>query len=233
MAKKTTKSTSTKKTPSQPAITPVIPQQQVGGTDLRDLLTALGGVRAPQQQVLVGIRNICGSTVGVPAFGSEPAFHLHPYSPTNPNSMAIISYPRWQVLRRGALFGLGLIERFDEIVDESSPRAPQDKPHECHPDHVKNRLPDPRAFIEQTPEPEMRKYIQAMTSENNLHNILGTVDSKVRELRSKAMAEGDPNPNQKALDELPMCYTLAEKWANDRIAQLSPSRVEEIKSANR
>lgn len=191
---------------------------------IRELVAALGGIQRPRQQVMVGIRNIGGSTVGIASFGNEPGFSLHPFSPTDPNSMAIVSLPRWQQLRKGDLFGQGLIERYDDVLDQDAERAPEDKPHECHPNHAKNRIDDVVAFIEGTNETDMRAFVSGMTSENQLQRIMGAVDQKVEALLQKFKEEGDRDPKARAIQEIPVAYQMAERLAQWRLDQLSPIR---------
>lgn len=197
------------------------------GAQMRALLQAINGL-GTKSAVMVGVRNICGSSVGLPAFANEPEILLHPFSVTDPNSVAIVSQARWQNLRKSTLFGQALIERFDEILDDNVPRAPEDRAAECHVDHEKNRLVDVVAFIEQSDESMLRQRISAMTSENQLHHIIGVVDRKQKELEDFFRSEDDPNPAKRAVDELPMRYQMADRFAEWRLSQIRPSKLAEL-----
>jgi hypothetical protein len=222
----TKKSSATKKAPAKQAPAKQAPAKQAEPTvNLRELIAAMGGLPKPNASRLVGIRNIGGSTVGIAAFGNEQSISLHPFSPTDPNSMAVITWPRWQQIRKGSLFAQGLVERFDEIVDENE-RSPEDKPSEVHPDHMKNRIVDPVEFIESMgmDEAKFRTAVLAMTSENQLHRLLAVVDTKVRELQDGFRKAGDPAASRRAVEELPIAYQMAERLAQWRLDQLSPVR---------
>jgi hypothetical protein len=205
-------------------------KKQNGELDLAAVAAALASLTAPKEKAMVGVRNICGSTVSLPPFAGEPDIALHPYDPADPNSVAIISVARWLQVRKSGLYGQGLVERFDEVLDGSTPRAPEDRPETGHPDHEKNRLPDPVAFIEQTDEGEMRARIMEITSENQLHHILGTVDAKMKALEAQFRAEGDPTASRRAVRELPMKYQAADQIAQQRLEQIARTNVTELKS---
>lgn len=196
-------------------------------TDSAALQTIAQALTRPKQAVVVGIRNICGSTLGIPASGGEPDISLHPYSPLDPNSVAQVSWLRWTQIRKSGLYRLGLLERFDEILDESATRGPEDKSHEVAPDHERNKLVDPVEFIENGTDKSIREKIGGMTSENNLHRILATVDAKIRELQNKFTVEGDREPGKRALNELPANYAHAERIAQARLDSITPNRTED------
>lgn len=201
---------------------------------IQDLVSALNSLKAPKTEAKVGVRNICGSTVGLPPYAGEAEITITPYNAADPNSVAIITAARWAQVRKSGLFGQGLIERFDDVLDASDVRAPEDRPEQCHPDHAKNRLPDPVQFIEETDEGELRARIMAMTSENQVHHILGTVDEKMRELERKFLEEGDPDAARRAIRELPMRYQAADQIAQQRLEQITkPNLVDELPAFKR
>lgn len=179
------------------------------------------------QQLYVGIRNIGGSTVGVPEWNGEKAFSLNAprEGVADPNVVAVIPWPRWMELRRSVLYGWGLIKRDDSILGGSFQAAPEDRPEELHPDHAKNAIERPKQWIEEHSEREIREAIAQMTSEDTLRTLLGAVDDKVRDLRRELRADGqDPTKEKAAEQALPMMYQLVETLVTSRLQQLGPQR---------
>lgn len=190
------------------------------------LATALGGVKPTHVQpnaLYVGIRNVSSDTLGIPAQFGEPALTLHPSNKhiADPYATAVITYPRWQALRRGGLYDLGLIVRDDSILGEVHTRAPDDRPDELAPNHAKNLVIDPDAFITGQSEADLRAKIGAMTSEQSLRRLWRAVDDKISEAL-KGVDRKNERAQRAAVDSLPAAYQLAERLVVQRLDEINP-----------
>lgn len=191
------------------------------------LATALGNNKSTitqPSQLFVGIRNVSSETIGIPAQFGEPAISLHAANKdiADPFATAIVSYPRWQALRKGAAYDLGMIVRDDSILGEVHTRAPDDRPEDLAPNHAKNVVLDPDQFITELPEAELRARIGAMTSEQSLRRLWRAVDDKVA-AALKGVPKTDEKAQRAAVDALPAAYQLVERLVQLRLEELLPT----------
>jgi hypothetical protein len=194
---------------------------------MQELLNAARKDRTPRE-LSVGIRNVSSETISIPSQLGEEELVLHP-TPRNgddPHAVAIISLARWQLLRKSKLMGFGMITRDDRVLGEVDTKAPDDRPEELHPDHAKNLVLDPHAWITSRDEPLLRQDIGGMTSESSLRRLWAAVDEKVGELERHVPVEerrGIISPGiKKAISNLPMLYRLTEQLVEERLDELLP-----------
>lgn len=191
-------------------------------------MIAKQGLTAPQAgQMMVGIRNVSNTTIGIAKspVASEPPVQLHAVfgNEHDPSSVAIISWPWWQQLRKGKLVANGLIVRDDSILGSAYTRAPADDERDMPKTHKLNLVLDPHEFITGQSEAELRARIKEMTSEESLRRILVACDHKVRELQAR-YSEDDEQRAAKAVAELPGSYQIAEAAAMARLDELGHDR---------
>lgn len=194
---------------------------------MQELLNATRKDRTPTS-LSVGIRNVSSETIGIPAVlgGAELLLYPKAAEHDDPNTVAIITYAQWQVLRKHAIVGKGMLIRDDSILGEIDTKGPADKPEDLHPDHLKNLVLNPKHWIESREEPELRQAVSAMTSESSLRRLWAAVDGKVGELEKDvplAERKSKFSPGiKKAINELPMRYRLVEQLIEDRLDELMP-----------
>lgn len=181
------------------------------------------------KELHVGIRNVSSETISLRAQFGEPSIQLYP-TPTNgsdPNATAVIGYPRWQALRRAQIYALGMIVRDDSVLGDVHTRAPEDTPLELHPDHAKNVIMEPHAWIEGRDEAGIREGISRMTSEPSLRRLAAAVDEKIREAQKHIDRNWERNPDaeaqvRQAIESLPWKYQLVERLVENRLEVLNP-----------
>lgn len=192
---------------------------------LRQALAA----QTPQSpdRLYVGIRNVSSDVIGIPTRDGDVLLHADIPGQYDPESWAVISYQTWQVVRKGPLYRFGLIERDDAVLGPVHGVAPEDRPQDLAWEHANNTITDPVAFIEQTPEKDMRERMGKITSEFTLRRLLGAVDAKIRQLQGSAPLPTDDAHYEKskqrvedAINNLPGCYTVIEKLALKRLEDL-------------
>lgn len=140
--------------------------------------TAVPGHRAQFAELMVGIRCVSDTTVGVPAlFKGDSDLHLHAdYGHEDPARCAIISYAWYRELRKGQLFAKGLLTRDDSILGSLYQPAPEDLPGEVAVGHEVNTILDPTEWVNARNEQELRDGIAAITSEDSLRRLRRVVD---------------------------------------------------------
>lgn len=176
-------------------------------------------------ELVVGIRNITGQPVGIPGDprNNIPDINLSPsLGRSDPNSVAVIPYWRWQSLRRGGYYAKALIERDDSILGDVDVVAPLDRPEDLPPEHEVNRVVNPDEWIERYNETEIRERIGQMTSEPNLRFLFHAVDTKIREAQKGIDLKNDTRGVARAVASLPMKYRLVESLVVDRLDELNP-----------
>lgn len=208
------------------ALTARLEQSETEKGALANLL-ARHGVAAPIGQLMVGIRNVSNTTVGISRspMANEPDVQLHAVfgGQYDPASVAAISYVWWQQLRKGPLVGRGIITRDDTVLGTGVSSAPADAEKELAKGHDINVVLDPHAFITGQPETELRDRVKKMTSEETLRRILAAVDEKVKQTQD-SIDETDPERASKAVSELPGAYQIAELVAQARLDSMYPDR---------
>jgi hypothetical protein len=140
----------------------------------------------------------------------------------DPKVRAVVSYVFWQSLRTGRFVGEGLIVRDDSVLGEADNLAPPDRPEDLHPDAAKNVVLNPRSWILDQPEEDMRAAVAAMTSEATLRRVIQAVDEEVFQLGKKYA--DDPEQARKAVRDLPGKFRIAEELCYERLDELNPLR---------
>jgi len=142
------------------------------------LATALPGHRAQFAELMVGVRNISGTTVGIPAlFKGDADLQLHgDFGKDDPASIQIVSYAWWREIRKSAYVGKGLVMRDDSVLGSMYKAAPPDQEGELAVGHDVNAVVDPKQWIESRDETALRKDLEAMTSNESLRRIRREVD---------------------------------------------------------
>jgi hypothetical protein len=119
------------------------------------------------------------------------------------------------------LVGNGLIVRDDSILGAADNGAPEDRPQDLHPDHAKNVVLNPRMWIMDRTEEEIRTAISEMTSEPTLRRLLYAVDQEVVLIGEKKYL-GDPERARKSIRDLPALFRVVEELAEERLDELNP-----------
>jgi len=142
------------------------------------LATALPGHRAQFAELMVGVRNISDTTVGVKAlFKGDSDLQLNAdFGKEDPARTQIISYAWWRELRKSPYVGKGLLIRDDSTLGSLYQAAPPDLPGELAPGHAVNAIPDPKAWVESRDETALREGVAAITSEESLRRLRRVVD---------------------------------------------------------
>lgn len=221
----------TKKKPSlQETVQQLMDQLQKSEAEkgaLANLLAKQGVQASPSGQMMVGIRNVSSTTVGIVGspLAGEGEIQLHATfgGEHDPNSVAAISWTWWQQLRKGKLVGKGFIVRDDSILGSSHVQAPEDIENELAKGHDVNTIRDPHEFITGQSETQFREAVKKITSEESLRRLLSACDEKVRELRNN-YDENDPNREENAVSDLPGPYQIAELVVQSRLDQIGPVR---------
>lgn len=186
-----------------------------------------GAMRAPimSGQLVVGIRNVSNYTIGLSdtTSGREIAYSLHPEieGVADPKTKAVVSYVFWQQLRVGDLVGRGMIMRDDSILGPAENAAPEDRPGDLHQDHAKNVVINPRRWILDHSEEELREKTARMNSEQTLRRLIEAVDTEVWNI-GEGKYRDDPDKARKAIRDLPATFRLAEELFYERLDELNP-----------
>jgi hypothetical protein len=189
-------------------------------------------------QLSVGIRNVSNYVIGLTGspLPGEGELQLTPRwdASSDPNNIAVISYAWWEKIRRGPIFGKGMIVRDDSVLGDYHIKAPLDRPQDLHVGHALNTIEDPTAFIEESTEAEIRARIMALTSEQTLRRLEAAVDDKIAKSRDELMAtEPKYVTNDKQLQReredrvmmsLPAIYASVDTLVAMRLEQLAPKR---------
>ena len=192
------------------------------------LLTAQAS-RAPMAQSLVsarpsvGLRNISSYTVGIPSpLADEPDVQLLADIPGEPNVMstAVVSHAMWQQIRRMAYVEQGLVVRDDSLVGDGYIKAPADGPNDISPRALRNRIPDPAAWIESRDDDSLKADVAALDCEAPLLRLNAEVQRRIDAL---ALEFSDhPDVIKKALRALPMRYQMVDMYVRERLLEVSP-----------
>lgn len=176
-------------------------------------------------QLVVGIRNVSNYSVGMldKTSGQVVEYNLNPEVPgvADPRTRAVISYAFWQQIRTGNQVGRGLIVRDDSILGPAENAAPDDRPEDMHPDAKKNVILDPRAWIVDRTEDELRDAIAGMTSEPSLRRLLYAVDQEIVRI-GESKYQDDPERARKSIRDLPALFRVVEELAEERLDELNP-----------
>jgi len=221
------------KTSRKPKSTRKNSANDVIATQNAAILHLLDQKRGSQQNITlssmsVGLRNISSVTIGIndSPTPNEGEVQLAAATGGFPGGVAVISYPWYRQLRGGKLFEKGLLVRDDSILGPVDVAAPADAEGDIHPDHAKNRVDDPHAWINARTEPTLRRDIKALTSEPSLRRLAAAVDEKVEECRKEIGCDGhDSEKEEQAALMIPSIYTLAEKLVENRLNEMNPGTV--------
>jgi hypothetical protein len=180
---------------------------------------------APSGQLVVGIRNVSNYSIGITdnTTGVPMDHQLNPEREdvADPRTRAVISYVYWQQLRTAPQVARGMIVRDDSILGPADNAAPPDRPTDIHPDHAKNVVLDPREWIMSRTEEDVRRDIEAMTSEPSLRRLLFAVDQEIVRIGDQKYA-GDPDRARKSIRDLPALFRVVEELAEERLDDLNP-----------
>ncbi len=157
-----------------------------------DRLTRHGAV-GPQvtwSEVMVGIRNISDSTIGLRSpFAHEGDVQLfgdvetiHGDAPVGTD--AAISYAWWRQLRTQKEVQRGQLVRDDSILGPGITSAPIDRAEDIPESFYFNAVEDPIAWIESRNETELRDDLMAMTYMGSVSRVRRVVDEKLREIEN-------------------------------------------------
>lgn len=175
-------------------------------------------------QIMVGIRNVSSYTIGIPApFAGEIELQLHPEvkGRENPNTVAVVSFAWWQQLRKSKLVANGMIIRDDSILGSYHNAGPADQPGDLAAGWEANLVLDPDVWIVSKTEPQIRKAIAAMNSEQSLRRLMAAVDQKVADIR-ESIPETAADREERSVQDLPSMYQLVERLAEQRLDALGP-----------
>lgn len=184
-------------------------------------------MRAPilSGQLVVGIRNVSNYTIGLTdsTTGQDMVFTLHPeiQGVADPKTKAVVSYVFWQQLRTGNYVARGLIIRDDSVLGPADNAAPPDRAEDVHPDAARNVVLDPRKWILEKSEEDLREAINAMTSEPTLRRLIEAVDTEVWNI-GETKYKDDPDKARKAVRDLPASFRIAEELFYERLDELNP-----------
>ena len=185
-------------------------------------------------QLVVGIRNVSNYTVGFvdTTSGVPTEYNLTPEVPGNPDpkTRAVVSYAYWQKLRKSSQVSKGIIVRDDSVLGEADNRAPADRPEDMPAEAAINLVLNPRTWVMDKTETELRAAVKAMTSEPSLRRLLYAVDQEIVQIGEEKY-KGDKDRAAKAISDLPALFRLVEELAMNRLDELNPvsaARAEEI-----
>lgn len=189
------------------------------------LAAAVPTHRAAYGELMVGIRNVSDTAIGIPPqFKGDDEIQLFPdFGNNEPRQVAVISYGRWRELRKGTLVERGLIVRDDSVLGRAYSAAPADQDHELPPNAKHNVIPDPVAWIESRTEAELRADLARITAEEGLRRLRRAVDQRLRQLELKYPRETlrqQADAARRALAELPANYRLIDELVEQRIQDL-------------
>jgi hypothetical protein len=180
---------------------------------------------APSGQLVVGLRNVSNYSVGLidTTTGVPMEYQLNPErrDHADPRTRAVISYVFWQQLRSGPQVARGMVVRDDSILGPADNAAPPDRPMDIHPEHIRNVVADPREWIVSRTEEEVRRDIEAMTSEPSLRRLLYAVDQEIVRIGENKYL-GDPDRARKSIRDLPALFRVVEELADERLDDLNP-----------
>jgi hypothetical protein len=176
-------------------------------------------------QLAVGIRNISNYTVSLEdaTSGNTVLHDLHPEitGRPDPKTRAVISYAFWQQLRTSKQYRLGLILRDDSVLGPAENIAPPDRPEDLPQDALVNQVLNPKSFIDERTEEELRDAIEQMTSGPSIRRLIEAVDAEVQRLADTKFAN-DPDRPKKAVRALQAKYKVVEEMCYDRLDELNP-----------
>lgn len=176
-------------------------------------------------QLAVGIRNISNYTISLEDMTSgQLVLHdLHPEieGRPDPKTRAVVSYAYWQQLRTSKQYRLGLIIRDDSVLGAADNVAPPDRAEDLPAEALVNQVVDPRAFIEERSEEELRDAIEQMTSGPSVRRLIEAVDAEVQRLADTKFVN-DPDRPKKAVRALQAKYKVVEEMCYDRLDEMNP-----------
>lgn len=190
--------------------------------------------RTPFGELMVGIRNISDTPVGIqPQFKGDPSVNLnHDHGVDDPAQVQIISYTWWRELRKSTLVAKGFIMRDDSVLGDHYAKAPADQPGEVAPDHVFNAVVNPQEWVNSRDETELRAGIEKMTSEDSLRRVRRVVDDFLRAEENKyprSTIEEQQVAAAKAIKALPGKLRLVDELVSDRLEGSTPPEPSKIK----
>ena len=169
---------------------------------------------------MVGIRNVCNNTVGVPInIPGEPAVTLNAaLEGKDPNSVAVISYAAWLQVRSTRLVREGLITRDDSILGAQFVAAPEDRPEQVPAEAEFNVIENPREWIENRDETAIREDMSKITSDDTLRRLQHAVTRKLKEVEAAYPSTmlNDERVRQ-SYEDLPMCFQLVDSITAKRL----------------
>jgi hypothetical protein len=179
------------------------------------LSTALPSHKAVGGELMVGIRNISDTTLGVKSpFKGEPDLHLHAdFGIDDAGRVTMISYAWWRELRRSALVQKGLIMRDDSVLGTTWNAGPADGLTDVHADFHVNAVIDPRHWIESRTTDQLTEDIAKITSDASLQRLRRAVDQELARLESQYPRTTKPQQvaaAKKALNQLSAKYRHAD-----------------------
>jgi len=200
-------------------------------TKKKDAATVIAEYLAKQPQqyqrpdkLVVGVRNISSETIAFPKGENDPEISLHARDARNgswANSVGIVSYGRWQAIRKSKLYGNGLVVRDDSILGEVDQAAPPDDPKDLHPDHEKNAIVDLDLWIKSKTEDEIRRAVGEMTSEASLRRLWGAVDTEYERVM-EGVDRKDEAAVRRAKRLVPAIYQLLDLIVPERLEDIDP-----------
>lgn len=159
---------------------------------MMDRLTRQGaaGPQVTWSEVMVGIRNISDSTIGLESpFAHEMDVQLygdvatiHGDAPVGTD--AAISYAWWRQLRTQKQVQRGQLVRDDSILGPGITSAPVDRAEDIPESFYVNAVENPIEWIESRDETQLRDDLVAMTYMGSVSRIRRVVDEKLRELEN-------------------------------------------------
>ncbi len=207
----------------------LLEQQSAAGTALRSRLSAINdNAQNPYSELMVGIRNVSDNTVGIPAMLGNPPIQLAaPMGDDDTGASAPISYAQWRELRKGKLVRDGAIMRDDTVVGAGLSVAPADLAKDLPPTHKHNAIRDPKAWIDERSEDEIREELDRITSEESLQRIRRTVDDELRRIEAtrpvsdalphKERLKAQASRARWAISSLPAKYRLVDDLITSRL----------------
>ncbi len=174
-------------------------------------------------QLYVGVRNISNNTIALPPspVKNEAAVLLHAENDIpDPATVAIVSYPWWQQLRKHKLFAMGMYIRDDSVLGTSHDAAPDDEERDLAPAHAVNTILNPYEWIVNKNEHELKLAIKEITSESTLRRLLWAIQQEVDRFFRELPAD-DPDRIHKAEEMMGAKLQYAERLCDNRLLDLT------------
>lgn len=212
----------------------LLEQQSAAGSALRTRLQAINpSAQNPYSELMVGIRNVSDNTIGIPEMLGNPPIQLAAASEDDDTgSCAPISYAQWRELRKGKLVRDGAILRDDSVIGAGLQAAPADLPKDLPPTHKHNAVRDPKAWIDDRTEDEIREELERITSEETLQRIRRAVDDELKRLEAsrpvsdalptKERLKAEASRARWAISSLPAKYRLVDDLITTRLEAPEP-----------